>query len=79
MCCLVVNNINMQLFLDSLQEYANEITNTVSVDVILPIMVQQGLVTPDQQQYLSHPYYTMDIKQQNLCSIVLWLPESCVH
>jgi len=57
----------------------NEITNTVSVDVIIPIMVQQGSVTHDQQQYLSHPYYTMDMKQQKLCSIVLALPESYVH
>ena len=65
--------------LDSLQEFANEITNTVSVDVILPMMVQQGLVTLDQQQYLSNPYHTMSMKQQRLCSIVLGLPEDCVH
>ena len=48
------------------------------MDVILPMMVQEGLVTPDQQQYLSNPYHTTGIKQQKLYSIVLELPESCV-
>ena len=48
------------------------------MDVILPLMVQKGLVTPDQQQYLSSPYHTTSEKQQKLCCIVLELPESCV-
>ena len=48
------------------------------MDVILPMMVQEGLVTPDQQQYLSIPYHTPGMKQQKLCSIVIELPESCV-
>ena len=48
------------------------------MDVILPMMIQESLVTLDQQQYLSNPYHTTGMKQQKLYSIVLELPESCV-
>lgn len=65
-------------FVDSLQSFANDITETVNVDIILPMMIQQGLVSADQQQYLSNPYHTMSMKQQKLCGIILELPESCV-
>ena len=64
--------------LDSLQPFASKITNTVDVDLILPMMVQEGLVTPAQQQFLSSPLHTRDEKQQKLYSIVLELPEDCV-
>ena len=63
--------------LDSLQPFASKIT-TVDVNTILPFMVQESIVSPDQQQYLSSPNHTTCEKQQKLCSIVLELPESCV-
>ena len=66
------------LFLDSLQPFANEIANTIDVDYILPMMVQEGLITPDQQQYLNSPYHTISEKQQKLFSIVIELPEGFV-
>ena len=48
------------------------------MDLILPMMVQEGLVTPDQQQYLNNQYHTTCEKQQKLYSIVIELPEDCV-
>ena len=66
-------------FLDSLQPFANEIANAVDVDYILPMMEQEGLVTPDQQQFLSSPYNTTIKEQQELTSIVIELPEDCVN
>ena len=41
-------------------------------------MVQEGLVTPNQFQYLNSSYHTTSEKQQKLCSIVIKLPEDCV-
>ena len=64
---------------DSLHLFANDITNTVDVDVILPMMIQEDLVTLNQQQYLINPSRTPAEKQQKLCSIVIELPESCVE
>ena len=46
------------------------------MDVILPMMMQQGLVSPEQQQDLINP--SMAAKQQKLCGIILGLPEGCV-
>ena len=66
-------------FLDSLQPFANEIVNRVNVDLILPMMVQEGLVTPEQQQFLSSLYHTAWQKQQMLCSIVIVMSEDCVE
>ena len=65
------------LVLDSLQLFANDI-NTVDVDAILPMMIEEKLVTLDQQQYLINPLHTPAAKQQKLCSIILGLPDSCV-
>lgn len=65
--------------IDSLQSFANDITTTVNVDLILPMMIQQNLVTPAQQQDLSNPYHTTAVKQQKFCSIILGLSESCVN
>ena len=48
------------------------------MDEILPMIIQQGLLTPEQQQDLYNPNHTMVNKQQKLLDIVLWLPESCV-
>ena len=64
--------------LDSLQPFASKITSTVNVGFILLPMIQEGLLTPHQQQYLSSVCHTASEKQQKLCSIVLELPESCV-
>lgn len=69
--------INMFL-LDSLQLFANDI-NTVDVDAILPMMIEQQLVTLDQHQDLINPLHTPAAKQQKLCSIILGLPDSCVN
>ena len=64
--------------LDSLQLFANDI-NAVDVDAILPLMIEQKLVTLDQQQDLINPLHTPAAKQQKLCSIILGLPDSCVN
>ena len=66
-------------FLDSLQSFADDITNTVNVDVILPLMIQEGLVSVGEQQDLSSVFHSMAVKQQKLCSIILALPEGCVN
>ena len=66
-------------FLDSLQPFADNIAGSVNVDVILPMMIQQGLVTSDQQQDLINPLLSMAAKQQKLCGIILGLPEGCVY
>lgn len=65
--------------LDSLQAFADDIANTVEVNEILPMMMQQHLVTSDQQQELINPMHTTATKQQKLCSIILGLPEDCVN
>ena len=70
--------INVATALDSLQPFANDIANTVDVDHILPMMVQEGLVTPDQQQFLSSPFDTSIKKQKELSNIVTRLPEDSV-
>ena len=59
--------------LDSLQPFANDITNTVNVGEILPWMLQEGLVTINDCDYLS----TSNDKQK-LINIILGLPEECV-
>jgi len=41
-------------------------------------MIQEDLVTADQEQYFNNPYHTMCEKQKKLCSIILEKPESCV-
>ena len=64
--------------LDSLQSLANDIQDTIDVDTILPVMVQQGLLTPSQCQDLSSPYHTPVAKQQKLFIIIIGLPEKCV-
>ena len=70
----------MSLFvLDSLQSFATDITATVNVDLILPMMIQQNLITPDQQQDLNNPYHFVAVKQQTMCNIILGLPESYVN
>ena len=43
------------------------------------MMIQQNLVTSDQQQDLINPLHTMAVKQQKLCAIILGLPEDCVN
>ena len=63
---------------DSLQSFANDIANTVDVDHILLLMVQEDLLTPNQFQYLNSSYHTASRKQQKLCSIVIELSEDCV-
>ena len=65
--------------LDSLQPFAPDITATINVDLILPMMIQQNLITPNQQQDLSNPYHTTVVKQQKMCSIILGLPQSYVN
>ena len=42
------------------------------------MIVQEGLVTPYEQQFLSSPHHTASEKQQKLYSIVMGLPEDCV-
>ena len=66
-------------FLDSLQPFTDNIAGSVNVDVILLMMMQQGLVTPEQQQDLINPLHSMVAKQQKLCGIILGLPEGCVN
>ena len=65
-------------YIDPLHSFANDIANTVDVDLISPLMVQEGLVTPNQFQYLNSLYNTASKKQQKLYSIVIELPEDCV-
>ena len=65
--------------LDSLQAFSNDIANTVDVNEILPMMMQQHLVTSDQQQDLINPLHTTAVKQQKLSNIILGLPEDCVN
>ena len=48
------------------------------MDHILPMMVQEGLVTPNQQKFLSSPYNTTIKKQKELSNIVTRLPEESV-
>ena len=70
--------INVATALDSLQPFANDIANTVDVDHILPMMVQEGLVTPNQQPFLSSPFDTTIKRQKELFNIVTRLPEDSV-
>ena len=52
----------------------------MNVNEILPMMIQQNLVTYDQQQDLINPcLHNMAVKQQTLCAIILGLPEDCVN
>ena len=68
----------MLTFLDSLQLFANDIINTVNVDEILPVMLQEGLVTSNDYEYLNNSHYSMSERRQKLSNIILGLPEDCV-
>ena len=69
----------LRTFSDSLQQFANDITSTVNVNKILPMMVQKSLITLNEYEYLSNPLYIMSDKQQKLSGIILGLPEDCVE
>ena len=73
--CIMISFVT---FLDSLQPFTDKIAGSVNVDVILPMMIQEGLVTVVQQQDLINPLHSAAAKQQKLCSIILGLPEGCV-
>jgi len=63
------------MYLDSLQNYADDITTVVDVDTIVPPMMARGLLTLNQQQQLTSSQSTAAKKQQTLCGIVLALSE----
>ena len=44
--------------------------------MILPYLVSYRLLTPEQQDYLTHSAYTSSNKIQKLCNILLRLDES---
>jgi len=46
------------------------------VPIILPYLISHGLLTPDQQDYLTHSAFTTSEKRQKLCVILLRLDES---
>ena len=46
--------------------------------MILPYLVSYGLLTPEQQDYLTHLAYTSCDKKQKLCKILLRLDENDV-
>ena len=46
--------------------------------MILPYLLSYGLLTPEQQEYLTHLAYTASAKKQELCNILLRLDESNV-
>ena len=63
---------------DCLQPFATDIAALLDVDTILVWMIKYGLLTPDQQDYLSNLVYTPTNKKRKLCSIILSLNSSCV-
>ena len=46
--------------------------------MILPYLISYGLLTPEQQDYLTHSGYTSSDKKQKLCNILLRLNENDV-
>ena len=46
--------------------------------MILPYLVSYGLLTPEQQDYLTHLAYTSSDKKHKLCNILLRLNENDV-
>ena len=46
--------------------------------MILPYLLSYGLLTPEQQEHLTHLAYTSSAKKQELCNILLRLDESNV-
>ena len=69
----------MYFVTDYLRAFATDIATTLNVDNIQLHMVQYGLLTRDQQDYLSNPIYTACAKGQKLCTIILSFNEGCVE
>ena len=66
------------IIVDYLRLFATDIA-TMDVDSIQMHMIQYGLLTKAQQEYLSSPANTSFAKGQKLCTIVLSFDESCVE
>ena len=64
--------------IDSLECFASDIIGRIDLITILPNLMSYGLVTPEQQEYLTHIAYTPTDKKQKLCYILLGLDENDV-
>ena len=62
--------------LDSLECFASDIIGRIDLITILPHLMSYGLLTPEQQEYLTHIAYTPTDKKQKLCNILLRLDEN---
>ena len=78
MLILYTAGCKCQIFLDSLECFAADISDNVDMATILPNLISHGLLTPEQQECLNHPMLTPTKKQQELCGILLRLNEDRV-
>ena len=67
------------LNLDSLKPFVRDIHSSIDVEVILPSLISNGIVTPSDHQYFISQAYTDIQKQQKLACLVVSLEESHVE
>ena len=64
--------------LDSLEPFAYDISHSVDVPTILPLLIQHGLITRHDNDYFIHHSYTNAEKQSKLTCLVVSLNEDYV-
>ena len=66
-------------FIDSLQPFTEDITNSIDVSTILPSLISRGLLTSDQQSYFVESTSMVPEKKRRLATIIVNLSEDCVE
>lgn len=65
--------------LDSLQEFADDICDSVDISTIQPHLIKRGLINKTDHEYFLNSLHTPTDKRSKLIFLIISLPESCVE
>jgi len=70
---------NCKSILDSLQQYATVIHDSINVDLLLLKMISYSMLTPEQEDYFNNSMLTVAVRQRTFCCLIVRLNEECVE